>query len=86
MYSFFYFWPLNVRTNIRIHCSLAIKNLRMESLLFLFSKKDTFIFSYIHFISIPHCFFFTLHVVRVKYTLISNYYINRRRSKKTLEL
>ena len=86
MYSFFYFWPLNVRTNIRIQCSLAIKNLRMESLLFLFSKKDTFIFSYIHFISIRIVVFFTLHVVRVKYTLISIYYINRRRSRKTLEL
>ena len=40
------FGPLNVRAKIPIHWSLAIKNLRTESLLFLFSKKDKFIFSY----------------------------------------
>ena len=57
MYSFYYFWPLNVRTNIRIHCSLVIKNLRMESLLFLFSKKDKFIFSYT-FYKYSELFFF----------------------------
>ena len=46
VYSFTILGPLNVRTEIQIHCSLAVKNLRTESLLFLFSKKDTFIFSY----------------------------------------
>ena len=65
--------------NIPIHCSLAIKNLRTESLLFLFSNKDKFIFSYTFYKS--SIFIFTIHVISVKYTLISNYYKNRRRLK-----
>ena len=77
------FGPLNVRTKILFHCSLGIKNLRTESLLFLFSKKDKFIFSYTFYK-------YTIHVtcvISVKYTgtLISNYDKNRRRLKQTLE-
>ena len=89
MYSFHYFGPLNVRTKISIHCCLA-KNLRTESLLFFFSKKDNFRF-FIHFISIAYFFFFffffffTIHVISVRYTLISNYYKNRRILKQNLE-
>ena len=77
------FGLLNVRAKIPIHCSLAIKNSRTESLLFLFSRKINLYF-HIHFISIPFVFF-TIHVTSVKYTLISNYYKNRRRLKQTLE-
>ena len=50
--------PLNVRTEIQIHCSLAVKNLRTESLLFLFSKKDKFIFSYTFYKYSVFFFFF----------------------------
>ena len=68
--------------NIPIHCSLAIKNLRSESLLFLFSKKDKSIFSDTFFkSSVFFCIFFTIHAISVKYTLISNYYKNPRRLK-----
>ena len=84
VYSFTILGPLNVRTEIQIHCSLAVKNLRTESLLFLFSKKDKFIFSYtFHKYSV--FFFFTIHVISVKYTLISNCYKNPHRLKQTLE-
>ena len=84
VYSFTILGPLNVRTEIQIHCSLAVKNLRTESLLFLFSKKDKFIFSYtFHKYSV--FFFFTIHVISVKYTLISNCYKTRRRLNQTLE-
>ena len=58
--------------NFPIHCSLAFKNIITESLLFLFSKKDIFIFSYTFYKS--SVFFYTIHVISVKYTLISNYY------------
>ena len=67
------FGPLNVCTKISIHCSLAIKNLRTESLLFLFSEKDIFISSYtfykFSFVFLFVCFFlffFTIHVISVK--------------------
>ena len=47
------FRPLNVRTKIPIHCSLAIENLRTESLFFFFSEKKINLYVQIHFISIP---------------------------------
>ena len=56
-----FFGPLNVRAKIPIHCSLAIKNLRTESLHFVFSKKNKFVFSYTFYkYSI---LFFSIHVV-----------------------
>ena len=83
MYSFYYFWATECTVaKIPNRCSLAIKNLRTESLLFLFSKKDKFIFSYTFY---KYSVLFPMHVISVKYTLISNYYKNRRRLKQTLE-
>ena len=52
--------------NIPTHCSLAIMNLRTELLLFLFWKKGNKVYFHIHFISPPY--FFTIHVISVKYT------------------
>ena len=83
MYSFYYFGATEFTVaKIPIHCSLAIKNLRTESPLLILKKKINLYF-HIHFISIP--FFFSIHVISVKYTLISNYYKNRRRLKQTLK-
>ena len=82
MYSYYKFWATECTRQIPIHCSLAIKNLRMESLLFLFSKKDKFIFSYTFY---KYSVLFSIHVISVIHTLISNFYKNRRRLKQTLE-
>ena len=57
---------MNIRTKIPIPCSLA------RNLFFSYSRKKINLYSYIHFISIPY--FFTIHVISVKHTLISNYY------------
>ena len=50
--------------NIPIHCNLAIKNLRTEPLLFLFSKKIN-LYVHIHNISLPY--FYSIHVISVEY-------------------
>ena len=63
--------------NIPIYCSLAIKNLRTEPLLFLFSKNYKLYF-HIHFINLPY---FLCTCNKCKLFLISNFYKNRRRLK-----
>ena len=45
-----------------IHCGLAIRNLRTEPLLFLFSKKINLYF-HIHFIGLPYFLFHTCNNV-----------------------
>ena len=66
--------------NVTIHCTLARTKERNHY--FSYSrKKINLYFPYnIHFISLPY-FFFTIHVISVKYTLISNNYKNWRRLK-----
>ena len=65
MYSFYFFGgPLNVRTKIPIHCSLA-KGLGTESLLFLFSKKDEFIFLYTFYKYSVFFFYYTCNKYKI---------------------
>ena len=77
IYSFYYFWATECthQKSTVVYIYIAVKNLRTESLLFLFSKKDKFIFSNT-FYKYPYLFF-TLHVISVKYMVRDLEYISR---------
>ena len=67
------------RTKIPIHGSLAIKNSEWNRY-FSYSRKKINLDFHIHFFK--NSVFFAIHVISLKYTLISNYYKNRRRLKR----